>query len=301
MANIITRRLGVKIAVTVNFVILLIMAMGTYLIISQESKRLEDDLLDKGKLQSVVGAKMIGTIIDEAIDNGALSMEDAFDTEYKQIENTIPPKYHTRYDRYLDKAIFELQDEFLKDESVIFAVATDRNGYLPTHNTPFQQPLTGDPEKDKAGNRTKRLFNDPIGLKASQNTSQGLLQIYHRDTGEILWDISSPIQVKGQHWGGFRVALSLESIAQAKMELSITLFGIMATILLVSMLLTFFIVNQSLLPVRILSKTAHGLARGQQLHREIPANSKNEIGELQVALERLRLSMLIALKRVKRV
>lgn len=301
MANIITRRLGVKIAVTVNVVILLIMALGTYLIISQESTRLENELLSRGKQQSVIGAKMIATIIEEAIDNGVLSQEEAFDAEYKQIENSIPPKYHTKYDWYMDKAILELQDEFLKDESVIFAVATDRNGYLPTHNTPFQQPLTGDPEKDKAGNRTKRLFNDPIGLKAAQNTSQALLQTYYRDTGEILWDISSPIQVKGQHWGGFRVALSLESIAEAKRELSFTLFGIMAAILFVSMLLTFFIVNRSLISVKALSQVAHGLAKGQHLHKEIPRTSENEIGELQMALERLRLSMLIALKRIKRI
>ena len=265
MRNIITRKLGVKIALTVNCFILIIMAIGTYILISKQSKRLEDELLYKGQLQSMIGAKMMGTILKEAIDNGALSQEDAFDTEYKQIPNSIPPKYHNKFDRYMDKAILELQDEFLKDESVLFAVTTDRNGYLPTHNTRYQQPLTGDPEKDKAGNRTKRLFNDPIGLKAAQNTTQALLQVYHRDTGEVLWDVSSPIQVNGQHWGCFRIGMSLENIAKAKKDLSTTLFGIMAIILLSSMLLTFFIVNSSLLSVRALAKTAHGLAKSMAI------------------------------------
>ncbi|MGD9211184.1 MAG: hypothetical protein PVI90_10430 [Desulfobacteraceae bacterium] len=300
MKDIITRRLGVKIALTVNLFILIIVACGTYLLIAQESKRLEDELLRKGQILSMIGAKMISTVLEEAIDNGALSQDDAFDTEYKQIENSTPPKYHNKFDKYLDKAILELQDEFLKDESALYAVASDRNGYVPTHNTRYQQSLTGDPEKDKAGNRTKRLFNDPIGLKAAQNTTQALLQTYYRDTGETIWDISSPVQVRGQHWGCFRIGLSLAKIAQAKRDTSFTLFSIMGTILLTSMMLTFFIVNKSLIPVRELSQTANGLAKGQYLHKEIASTSSDEIGELQVSLERLRLSMLIALKRIKK-
>lgn len=37
-----------------------------------------------------------------------------------------------------------------------------------------------------------------------------LLQAYRRDTGEIVHDISSPIYVKGRHWGGFRIGYRTE-------------------------------------------------------------------------------------------
>jgi len=36
-----------------------------------------------------------------------------------------------------------------------------------------------------------------------------VLQIYRRDTGEIMFDLSVPIVVRGRHWGGFRVGYRL--------------------------------------------------------------------------------------------
>jgi HAMP domain-containing protein len=293
-------RLGIKVALKVNFFILIVVGIGTYILITQEVNRLEDEMLAKGQLESLIGAKMIGTIIEKAIDNGVLTVNDFFDTQYEEFGDFVPPKYHTKYDSYLDKSILAVQDEFLKDDSILFAVTVDRNGYLPTHNTRYQQEVTGDPEKDRSANRTKRIFNDPVGLKAARNTSPGFLQIYPRDTGEMLWDVSSPIQIKNQHWGGFRIGMSLEKITQAKRELMIILFGIMLSVLVASFLLIFFIVNRSLAPVKKLSETANGLAKGQHLLDEIPTTEKNEIGELQMALERMRLSMLIVLKRIKK-
>ena len=267
---------------------------------SKQSAKLEDELLSRGKIQAIIGAKMIGQIIEEAVDNGVFSVGDAFDHNYEQIGNFDPPKYHTKYDAYLDKAILSLQDEFLLDQSIIFAVTVDINGYLPTHNTKYQQPITGDAAKDKMGNRTKRIFNDPVGLQAGKNTTKGLLQVYKRDTGETMWDVSSPIYVKGKHWGGFRIGLSLTAIDAAKNELKFTLFGIMATIMVLSLILTFIIVNHFLAPIKTLSNVADDVANGKNLEKEIVVSNQDEFGELQSSLERLRMSMVIALRRSKK-
>ncbi len=267
--------------------------------LDRESKTPEAELLNRGKIQSIVGAKMMGKLIEEAVDNGVFSVNDAFDINYEEIGSFDPPKYHTKYDSYLDKAILGIQDEFLLDKSIVFAVTVDKNGYLPTHNTRYQKPITGDKEKDKVGNRTKRVFNDPVGLKAAQNEAQGLLQVYHRDTGVTMWDVSSPIYVKGKHWGGFRIGISLVAIDNAKKELMATLIGIMGVIFAISLLLTFVIVNRSLTPVRDLAVLANGLASGKYLEKEIASKKQDEVGELEASLDRLRLSMLIALKRRK--
>jgi len=299
MFNFITGKIGVKVSLIVNFFILIVMSMGTYFLVTQQSQSLERELLNRGKIQSIVGAKMIGQIIEEAIDNGVFSVNDAFDTEYELIGNFDPPKYHTKYDFYTDKAILGLQDEFLFDKSIVFAVAVDKNGYLPTHNTRYQKPITGNPEVDKIGNRTKRVFNDPVGLKAAQNSEKGLLQVYHRDTGETMWDISSPIYVKGKHWGGFRIGLSLKVINRAKQKLMTTLVTMMASILVLSLVLTFISVNRSLAPLNKLTIAATSLASGKNLKEEIRVTRKDEIGKLQETLDRLRLSMIIALKRRK--
>ncbi len=300
MANIITGKIGVRVAVIVNFFLLVVIAIGTYVLIDKQTLRLQEELLSKGQNQSILGAKMIGKVIEEAIDNGVFSVKDAFDTDYEPIGNFDPPKYHTKYDSYLDKAILGLIDEFLLDPSILYAVGADTNGYVPTHNTRYQKPITGDVEKDRVGNRTKRVFNDPIGLKAAQNTIPKFRQIYHRDTGEIIWDISSPIIVKGKHWGGFRLGMSLTTIDKAQKELTTTLLTIMVSILIMSILLTFIIVNRSLAPIKVLSNTANDLAKGEGLQNEIAVTKNDEVGEMQRALESLRLSMLIALKRRKK-
>jgi len=174
MFKFITGKIGVKVSLIVNFFILIVMSAGTYFLVTQQSKSLERELLSRGKIQSIVGAKMIGQIMEEAVDNGVFSIKDAFDTEYELIGNFEPPKYHTKYDFYLDKAILGLQDEFLLDKSIVFAVAVDKNGYLPTHNTRYQKPITGNPEVDKVGNRPDQTgFQRPRGSESRAKHREG--------------------------------------------------------------------------------------------------------------------------------
>jgi len=298
--NFITSRISLKVAMVVNFCILIVVVAGTYYLVLQQSQRLEEDLLSRAKMQSIVGAKMFGKIMEEAIDNGVFSIADAFDTDYQQIGNFDPPKFHTKYDFYTDKAVLGIIDEFLLDTSVVFAVPVDINGYLPTHNTRYQQPITGDVDKDRVGNRTKRVFNDPVGLKAAKNKTPGFLQIYHRDTGEVMWDVSSPIYVKGKHWGGFRIGASLEVVAAEKEALIKSLVIVMVGILVVSGLVTHLMVNISLAPLKRLTTMALDLANAKNLDKEIPVTRRDEVGRLQEVLERLRLSMMIVLRKRKR-
>ncbi|PLX86225.1 MAG: HAMP domain-containing protein [Desulfuromonas sp.] len=292
-------RIGIKVAAKVNLVLLLVIAAGSFYVIKQQSASLEEQLLERGKIESIVGAKLVGKVIEEAVDNGVFSINDAFDTDYVEIPGFDPPKYHTRYDFYLDKAILALEDEFLKDESVVFAVTVDTNGYLPTHNTRYQNPITGDQQKDLVGNRTKRIFNDPVGIKAARNEKEAFKQTYYRDTGEIMWDISSPIYVKGKHWGGFRIGFSLEKTLAAQAKLQTTLIIIMGIILLISLLLVSLIVNQSMRPLEELTEIASDLADGR-VDEKIEITSNDEIGRLADVLERLRVSLKVAMDRLKR-
>jgi len=89
--------------------------------------------------------------------------------------------------------------------NIIYAVAADTNGYLPTHNKCFSKPLTGDPQIDIVNNRTKRIYDDATCIRCGQHTDKFLLQTYKRDTGEIMHDVSAPIFIQGKHWGGFRI------------------------------------------------------------------------------------------------
>ena len=138
--------------------------------------------------------------------SGQLTVGQLFDTFYIPIPDTYPQKFHTQYDALLDKNIQGILDSYLKMSSrFAFFVATDRNGYLPTHNSKFSQPMTGNKEEDSKKNRTKVIFNDRTGLAAARNKAPYLLQPYSRDTGEIMYDLSVPLYVRNQHWGCVRV------------------------------------------------------------------------------------------------
>jgi len=151
-------------------------------------------------------AARIGKEFEQAIASGEISESDLFDRNYQTIEGSHPTKYHTRYDRFADKLLPGIQEPILEQHPFIaYAIATDPKGYVPTHNNRFSQPLTGDPEKDLAGNRTKRIFDDRTGARCGSHTHKLLLQTYKRDTGEVMHDLSVPVYVNGKHWGGFRI------------------------------------------------------------------------------------------------
>lgn len=151
-------------------------------------------------------ARQVGMLLEQAVGSGQVREEDLFDESYRPIGNTRPQKYSTRFDTLADRILPILQERLLDTNAeMVYAIATDRNGYVPTHNKRFSQPLTGDYDKDFVGNRGKRIFDDPVGKQCGQHEMPFLIQTYRRDTGEIMHDISAPVYVNGRHWGGFRI------------------------------------------------------------------------------------------------
>jgi len=156
-------------------------------------------------------AQGIGQILDKAVDSGRVKIEDLFDTKYQPIPNTKPQKFKTRFDDFTDQAVTPLQEQLVdQNKWLVYAICTDRRGYVPTHNRRFSQPLTGNEKVDFVNNRTKRVFDDPVGKRCGDHEQPFLLQTYRRDTGEIMHDISAPVYVKGRHWGGFRIGYKTE-------------------------------------------------------------------------------------------
>lgn len=151
-------------------------------------------------------AVTIGGVLDKAIDAGRIGIDDLFDEKYQPIPNTKPQKFKTRFDDFTDKFLAPVQEQLVEQHKwLVYAIACDRKGYVPTHNRRFSQPLTGDEKVDFVNNRTKRLFDDPVGRRCGDHELPFLLQTYRRDTGEIMHDISAPVYVKGRHWGGLRI------------------------------------------------------------------------------------------------
>ncbi|WP_030130588.1 methyl-accepting chemotaxis protein [Pseudomonas sp. QTF5] len=157
------------------------------------------------------GASQIAARFEADIDQGRISLDDLFDRNYQAIPNTCPAKYQTRFDRYTDQVLPVIQEPLLpRHEGLVFAIACTQQGYVPTHNTVFSQPLTGDVQVDTLQNRTKRKFADRTGIRCGSHQQAVLLQTYTRDTGELMHDLSVPIMLKGRHWGGLRLGYKPE-------------------------------------------------------------------------------------------
>jgi len=156
-------------------------------------------------------ADAIGARFAQAIARSDITREALFSHEYSLIPGTNPKKFTSPFDGFTDQVLPELQEAVLGvHPEAIYAIATDTEGYVPTHNKKYSQPLTGHYETDLTHNRSKRIFNDKTGARCGAHIDPVLVQTYRRDTGEVVHDLSVPIFVDGVHWGGFRVGYPAE-------------------------------------------------------------------------------------------
>ena len=149
----------------------------------------------------------IEAALQQALDSGTLTEADLFDEQYVAVPDTKPQKFRTRFTAFIKSRIQPIEDAWLaRSEHYRFVLLVDRNGYAAAHNSQFDRPLTGNYATDLVGNRSMRLFDDPVGLAAARNTNPYLLQVYARDTGEIMQELSRPVRLAGRHWGAVRLA-----------------------------------------------------------------------------------------------
>jgi methyl-accepting chemotaxis protein len=155
-------------------------------------------------------ARQISAAFESAIERGEISLDRLMDEKYREIPGTDPKQYLTDYVALTDRILPPIQDPIQKsDPRIVFCVAWAKSGYLPTHNPNYRLPQGADPVWNNANCRNRRLFNDRAVKKVAANTRPFLLQTYRRDMGGgnfvLMKDLSSPILVRGRHWGAFRM------------------------------------------------------------------------------------------------
>jgi len=158
----------------------------------------------------VDAAKRISEAFEAAIAHGEISLDQLMDENYREIRGTNPKQYLTNYVEFTDRILPPIQDPIQKsDPRIVFCVAWAKGGYLPTHNPNYRLPQGGDPVWNNANCRNRRLFKDRAVKKVAANTKPFLLQTYRRDMGGgnfvLMKDLSSPILIRGRHWGAFRM------------------------------------------------------------------------------------------------
>ena len=71
---------------------------------------------------------------------------------------------------------------------------------------------TSNYEEDLKHSRGQRIFNDPVGARAARRAEPVLLQVYPRDTDEVILEVDVPLYLKYRHWSTLRVGADLERL-----------------------------------------------------------------------------------------
>jgi methyl-accepting chemotaxis protein len=202
-------------------------------------------------------------VFERAIDSGRCSLDDVLTYDYCELkgpdiqslsrlfdvsrvppEGFNPPKYSTRYDSVVDLEIQRVMDEMRASEpSLLYALVLDLNLYAPIHHSECNLDWTGIPEKDTAGNRSKRFFNDrwatpepvriglgPNAMKAPTRSTRdeffragcdmveqagskdrSCVRILVRDATTAVVTVSVPLFVKGERFGAVSLGWRIES------------------------------------------------------------------------------------------
>ena len=169
----------------------------------------------EGVARAMEAGVTINKIFADAVAQGRVSVDDLFDTDYRQIENSDPPQFMSKFTHWVERDLTDIQEAVLAmDPRLKFCAVVDRNGYLAMNNKYCSLPQRkGDPAWNVTNARNRRFFNDVAGFAAARNTRTYFVQSYPRDMGNgvriRMREIDVPIRVGGKHWGNFRTAYTL--------------------------------------------------------------------------------------------
>ncbi len=152
--------------------------------------------------------------IEHAIDRGEITLEDVFDRNYREIPGSNPPRYTTGFTKFADAVIRPKLDRILEsDDRIQTVVATDVNGFLPTHLTKRSLSPTGNPDHDAKFCRNGRILYEGVDIVAKRSTADYMMAVYrHEIEGrgyEVVRNVYVPLLIKGKRWGDFEIAYTV--------------------------------------------------------------------------------------------
>jgi methyl-accepting chemotaxis protein len=155
-------------------------------------------------------ARQIMIAVERAIDEGEISLDDVFDSDYRVVEGTNPVQYDVRFNASADKHVRPILDRTKAgDNRIIGSAIGDMNGYLPTHLSERSHPQGPDPVWNDEHCRNKRILIDDTTRNALASDRPATLATYRMELGDKFIPVKNvfvPIYFKGRRWGNFELA-----------------------------------------------------------------------------------------------
>ena len=287
------QKVGVRIATLVSAFITLMITVGLFFTIYTmgNSKSL---IHTRGEEASIIGAKSVGTVIENAINFNILSKTDFFDSQFVPLKNTEPQEYETKFDRYLNGALSPIMNEYLQSSDIVYARAVDLNGYVPVKTMIDEEAQN--PVIDTLG---KQILLDNRINKASLDDQKGLFQTYTNENNLTITEFSSPIYVRGVRWGTFFVGYKDYPAGNFPAFFTPQRIVAYVILLLIMTVFIFLVVTHYLKPIAQLAEMTSSAADGN-INDEIYVTGNTDLGELGRTINRLRISMKVAIDRLAR-
>ena len=295
-------RLSVKISLRLAVIAAPLMALAAWLAILDARSAASEMLLDQGRVAALAGAQAYSSILESGVDSGTLTLADLIEPTYEEIQfpgiRVEDKRYRTKYGEYTDNhGIQVIQDAILaSSSSFIYASGIDVRGYVATPHKKYAEPPNGDPKHDRAVSRAKRKYDQPLHLAAAgyRGNEPTLVQDYHRDTGEMVWDVAAPIRVKGKHFGAFRVGVVKDRVHVQTVELAWSLGRTLGGAVFLLVMAVSISTQRALRPLGELACTMTRMSTsedGSEFRKKIHVESGDEVGQMARALDLLRQSL----------
>lgn len=295
-------RLSVKISLQLAVIAAPLMTLAAWIAVLGARDAASELVLDQGRVAALAGAQAYSSILESAVDSGALTLTDLTEPSYEEIQfpgiHVENKRYRTKYGEYTDShGIQAIQDAILaSSNSFIYASGIDIRGYVATPHKKYAEAPNGNLEHDRAVSRAKRKYDQPLHLAAAgyRGNEPTLVQDYHRDTGELVWDVAAPIFIKGKHFGAFRVGVVKDRVHAQTVALAWSLGRTLGVAVFLLVLAALFSTRRALLPLGELACTATRLSTsddGIEFGKKIKVTSQDEVGQMARALELLRRSL----------
>jgi hypothetical protein len=312
--------MSVRLSLLLSIVLVPSLAMVAVMVITHEGRVVEDLVLREAKTAALQGAAAYGSILETAVDSRTLTLDEVINPIYEEMtflaEDGKPlhvedKRYHTKVGDYTDAhGVRSLQDSTKKAGGFLFSSGIHLRGLVLTSHMGVDASPRGDATPDKAAwdrvhSRAKRMYTGEEQIAAAgylgNDNAPTLTQPYPRDTGEMAWDVAAPIYVKGKHFGAFRVGVARDRVVQQYRDLTVGLVLLFSLIAVVFVGITMWLSWRFIKPLTLLADRALELSMSTDpdvLDARIRSTDPTEVGDMSRSLDRLRMSLSMAMKRL---
>ena len=160
-------------------------------------------------------ANQVTNLFETAISNREIEESSLFDFSYIKIKDTNPQQYTTKFSKFCDKNLPEIQE--IDNPRIASCVTIDKNGYVPRHiNARHNLPIVGHEHINMLNSRSLRIYKDLPTVRCISNRNKFIFQNYAIPYlgGQIAFikECAAPIFVCNQYWGAFRVTYDVNIV-----------------------------------------------------------------------------------------